>query len=416
MRIFRTNEKMFDFIYVWIGKLISLFNSFTGNYILALLIFAVVAKLIFIPFDIKQQKNSIKQAQMRPKEMAIRNKYKGRTDRATQMKMQQEVQDLYQREGYSPFSGCLPMLIQFPIIIVLYGVIRQPLTYISGMGAEAVNAMAAALNSIFETTTYVTGDQIPMIAAIKDLAGENITAFTDAVTAVAPDFAFDSFVSGLPNFEVFGINLGYSPQAYKAIAGSFFHILLIVPILNFVVQFCSTKIMKRFQPQPVVNDPSQKSSMAIMEFTLPLMTVYFAYVMSAAIGVYWIFQNIISLFERFIISKAMPLPKYSEEDIKEMEKAAKAAAKNRQAASGTSERASGEKPRSLHRIDEDDDDEPAPVQKKKTSVTEEDEEKKADKATTSESEKKNAAIADKVIGDAPKLKDESDKYNSKKKK
>ena len=396
---------MFDFIYVWIGKLISLFNGWTGNYIFALLIFAVFAKLIFIPLDIKQQKNSIKQAKLRPKEMAIRNKYKGRTDRATQMKLQEEIQALYQREGYSMFGGCLPMLIQFPIIIILYGVIRQPISYISGLEMNVIEAMAAALNEIKDVTTFITQDQITMIAAINDLAGDSLNAFVSAVQAVDPEFVFDSFKSTLPDFTLFGINFGYSPSEYRmAVAGgNFFNVLLLIPALNFGMQYVSTKLMKKFQPQPVVEDPSQKSSMAIMEFTLPLMTVYFAYIMSGAIGIYWIFQNILSLGERFLIAKFMPLPKYTEEEIKQIQKAMK---KESSTPAARPERRDGEKPRSLHRIDEDDD-EPTPAPKKK-------EEAETEAAEPTAEEKKNSAIADKMIGDAPALKDESDKYNRKK--
>ena len=399
---------MFDFIYSFIGKILSFFNSITGSYIFALLLFAIVAKMIFIPFDIKQQKNSIKQASIRPKEMALRNKYKGRTDRATQMKLQQEIQDLYQREGYSPFGGCLPMLLQFPIIIILYGVIRQPITYIAGMGQDAVKAMAETLNGLFPeiSTKFTDSDQISMIAQIKDLTADQIASFSSSISATVEGFDFGAFVESLPNFELFGINFGYAPSTF-----GFFHVLIAIPVLNFAVQFISTKIMKKFQPQPIGQDPSSQGSMKILEFTFPLMTFYFAYVMSAAIGIYWIFQNIISLFERFIIAKLMPLPVYTEEQIKEMEKAAKAASKSR--TTSTTAREPGEKPRSLHRIDEDDDDEPAPAPKKKSEIAPEG---VTEKKTPTEQEKKNAAIADKMIGEAPALKDESDKYNAKNKK
>ncbi len=405
---------MFDFIYVWIGKLISLFNGWTGNYILALLIFAVFAKVIFIPLDIKQQKNSIKQAQLRPKELAVRNKYKGRTDRATQLKLQEEIQSLYQREGYSPFSGCLPMFIQFPIIIILYGVIRSPISYISGVDKDVVEAMATVLNEIKNVTTFTSADQISMITAIQDLAGDSLQTFINAVKAVDGTFAFDSFMSSLPDFTLFGLNFGYSPAQYRtAVAGNnFFNIMLIVPALNFGMQYLSTKIMKKFQPQPIGEDPSQQTSMKIMELTLPLMTVYFAYIMSGAIGIYWVFQNILSLFERFVIAKLMPLPKYTEEEIKAMQKAMK----KDQSSQNTSrpERREGEKPRSLHRIDEDDDDEPAPAPKKQEQKAEPQEVQNEETEPT-EQQKKDAAIADRMIGEAPALKDESDKYNRKKK-
>ncbi len=385
------------------------FNSITGNYILALLLFALVAKLIFLPLDIKQQKNSIKQASMRPKELAIRNKYKGRTDRATQMKMQQEIQDMYQKEGYSPFSGCLPMLIQLPLIFILYAVIRSPISYICGVEKDIVEVMVTSLGEIFTNDKFNSADQLAMVSKIHDLiaeGGANLEAFKAAVIGASSDFDFAAFQSSLPNFTLFGQNFGYAPQEL-----GFFSPLLAVPILNFVIQYFSTKLMKKFQPQPIGQDESAQTSMKIMEFTLPLMTFFFAFSMSAAIGVYWIFQNIVSLVERFIISKAMPLPKYTEEEIKEMEKAAKAAAKAKsQSNTERAPRADGERPRSLHRIDEDDDEETAPAPKKKA------EEKSVEEVKEpTEKEKKNAATAEKMIGEAPALKDESDKYNKKKK-
>lgn len=393
-----------DFIYSGIGWLLSLFNSWTGNYIIALLFFAVFAKVILLPLDIKQQKNSIKQAKLRPKEMIIRNKYKGRTDRATQMKMQQEIQDLYQREGYSMFGGCLPMLIQFPIIIILYGVIRAPIQYICGYDSSVIEAMANSLKDLLGGN-YMVGDQISMLNGIEQLTGDKLDAFVNAVKAVDPSFAMDAFRESLPNFTVFDHNMGFSPSEFTASYGSIFNWMLLIPAVNFVMQFITTKILKKFQPQPIGADPSQKTSMGILEITLPLMTVFFAYNMSGAIGIYWIFNNVVSLVERLIIAKLMPLPKYTEEEIKMMQKAAK-----KETSESRSERSNGEKPRSLHRIDEDDDDEtPAPAKKPVEKKTEE------EPAPLTEEEKKNAAIADKMIGEAPALKDESDKYNKKKK-
>ncbi len=402
-----------DFINGLIGSVMAFFNSITGNYILALLLFAVVAKLIFLPLDIKQQKNSIKQAKMRPKEMAIRNKYKGRTDRATQMKMQQEIQEMYQKEGYSPFSGCLPMLIQLPLIFILYAVIRSPLSYICGLENNLIDVMANTINTFKEGANFSSSDQLSMVGAIKDLidgGGANFEAFKTAFEGASNGIAFGDFRDSLPNFMLLGQNFGTAPQQL-----GFFSWLIIVPALNFIVQYFSTKLMKKFQPQPIGQDASAQTSMKIMEFTVPLMTVFFSYTMSAAIGMYWIFQNLISLLERFLISRAMPLPTYTEAEIKEMEKAAKAASKSK--ASSSTPRAEGERPRSLHRIDEDDD-EPASEQNKKPESKAETKElsEPAEEKELTEQEKKNTKTAEKLIGEAPALKDESDKYSKKKKK
>ena len=102
-----------------------------GYYILALFFFTLIMQILLFPLGIKQQKASIKMAKVKPKEMLIREKYSGRTDRVTQQKMNMEIQELYRSEGTSMFGGCLPLLIQLPIIIILWSVIQQPLTYTS---------------------------------------------------------------------------------------------------------------------------------------------------------------------------------------------------------------------------------------------------------------------------------------------
>ena len=90
---------MFDWLYTALGWLLSFFNSITGSYALALLLYALVFKIVLIPFGIKQQKNQVKSARLTPKIELIKAKYKGRTDQVTQQRMQQEIMDLQQKEG-----------------------------------------------------------------------------------------------------------------------------------------------------------------------------------------------------------------------------------------------------------------------------------------------------------------------------
>ena len=105
----------------------------THNYIVSLLLFALIFQLVLFPLGWKQQKNMVKQAKLRPQEMAIKNKYKGRNDQKTMQKMQQELLELQQKNGYSPLAGCLPMLVQMIIIFPLYWVVIRPLQYCGGL-------------------------------------------------------------------------------------------------------------------------------------------------------------------------------------------------------------------------------------------------------------------------------------------
>ncbi len=151
---------MFDFLYVIIGWIMKLCYSISfNNYIVTLFIFALVMQVILFPFGIKQQKSSVKLASIRPKEMAIREKYRGRNDRATQQKMQTEIQQMYQAEGYSPTAGCLPLLVQMPIIFALFGVVRMPLSYTTNMDNANAGAHEYTMYDFFEEAYTIAGNQ-----------------------------------------------------------------------------------------------------------------------------------------------------------------------------------------------------------------------------------------------------------------
>ncbi|MBR6727147.1 MAG: YidC/Oxa1 family membrane protein insertase, partial [Clostridia bacterium] len=91
---------------VWIGMFLKVLTNLTGGYyVLALFFFAIIVEILMLYFSIKQQKNSIKQAKMSPKERAIRKRYAGRTDQVSMRKMQEEIQKLYQEEGFNPMGG-----------------------------------------------------------------------------------------------------------------------------------------------------------------------------------------------------------------------------------------------------------------------------------------------------------------------
>ncbi len=99
-------SSIWDIINIPLGWIIKISYSLTHNYAVALFLFALILQIILFPLGIKQQKNSVKQASLRPKEMAIRKKYAGRTDKPTQQKLNQEIMELYQRENLNPVGGC----------------------------------------------------------------------------------------------------------------------------------------------------------------------------------------------------------------------------------------------------------------------------------------------------------------------
>lgn len=304
-----------------------------GYYLIGLIFYALLFKLVFLPFTIKQQKNQIAMAKLTPKIELIKAKYRGRTDQPTMQKMQQEIMELQQSEGYNPLSGCLPLLIQLPIITFLYAVIRKPLSYICQFGEDEVVALYKLVNDGAESA-FKSIDQIQLVSKIRDFSGD-LSGYD---------------LSRLPDFTFFGVgDLGATPS-------SGFSLLWLIPIIAAFLTWLSMALSKKWnssnniaQEQQQAQSAQAEASMKMMNLMMPAMTLILAFTLSGMMGIYWIYQSLLGILQTYIISKAMPLPKYTEEDLKAMKKAQKQAEKaQRQAMKGQP------KYRSLHYIDADD--------------------------------------------------------------
>ena len=380
---------MLNWLYNALGAMLSFFSSITGSYALALLFYALIFKIVFLPFNIKQQKNQIKMAKLTPKIELIKAKYRGRTDQPTLQKQQQEIMELQQKEGYNALSGCLPLLIQLPIIMLLYTVIQNPVSYIAkttdtvnsyndapsaettvlgedtlaiydsivaeGKEIEKTDIVLALYNKLVdpETEEVVKGTEITLIDKIYSFVdNDNETYKTEAERiAVIESYGID--YESIPNFKLFGVNLAKTPSIKE------FSILVLIPVLAAAASWLSMWLTRKLNNTGLNNeqDAQTRASMRMMDIVMPLMTLWIAFSFSGMLGLYWIYQSILGLILSFILSKLMPLPKYTEDDLKEMKRQQKAAEKEQRAAMKAKPRY-----RSLHYIDDDDYDDlpPAP--------------------------------------------------------
>lgn len=359
---------MFDTILGWIGSFLGWLDQLTGNYVWALFIFAIIVELLLLPFTIKQQKNSIKQAKLRPKEMAIRNKYKGRNDRQTQMKVSEEIQAMYQKEHFSPFSGCLQLFIQLPIIAALYQVVINPLQHVLHVSAEAITAMTTYMTATVEEgglglTVNSQRGTIELISIIKEKGIEFFSGIVDYVNSVGStkgfgisgEEAYDAFLAiadKMPDFTVFGINLAETPSLDNP------SWLWLVPVLTFLAYFGSMKLNRKFSYQPTTGDAQQDAqtgcSNNTMDIMMPLMSVWISFIVPAAIGVYWIFKSLLGTVKQFIMSKAMPIPTFTEEELKAAEKEYGGKPEKKKAKGNANPDATKHNPNSLFHMDDED--------------------------------------------------------------
>ena len=386
---------MLEWLYRALGAMLN-WLSIDNYYALGLLFYALIFKVVFLPFAIKQQKNQIKMAKLAPKIELIKAKYKGRTDQPTMQKQQQEIMELQQKEGASPMSGCLPLIIQLPLIMLLYTVIRGPMSYIAKTTPvideynDYVAGETVDINHIKEewpdlyriygwkiatkndkgdtVATKATIERADIVGAIKwhlKTDGEDATALTkiDEITLVdrINDYVYDDEgkvietnlirleeygidYETIPSFNLFGISLAKKPWGNWSV-------LMVIPFLAAAAQWLSMFLTKKLNKTGLEGpqDAQAKTSMKMMDLVMPLMTVVMAFMLPAMLGLYWVYQSLLGLLQSFLLAKAMPLPKYTEEDVKALRRQAKEVEKaNREAMK------SQPKYKSLHYIDDED--------------------------------------------------------------
>lgn len=251
----------------------------TSNYGVALILFTLFARLLMVPTTITQQKSSVKTMRIQPKIRRINEKYKG-----DQQKITQETQALYQREGYNPMgAGCVPLLVQLPIIYGLIGVIYHPLKYALLIDSDVLQKLKEAAPEILgeaatKRANYIELNIISDIDKFKDLLSpaifERIKSF---------DFTF------------FGIDLGRVPDAKTPNA------LWLIPALCFLASLASgifSMIRSKKQNPTMAKNPS----MGCMTFGMPLFSLYLAFQFPVGIGVYWIASNVFAFLTMLVTS------------------------------------------------------------------------------------------------------------------
>ena len=103
------------------------------NVALAIILFTLITNLLMLPLTIKQQRYTRVSSLVTPEIQKINKKYKGKTDAVSQRRMQAETMEVYKKYGASPTSGCLPLLISFPILLALYRIIYNIPSYVNSI-------------------------------------------------------------------------------------------------------------------------------------------------------------------------------------------------------------------------------------------------------------------------------------------
>ena len=297
------------YICVPFAWLVRLFYNLTNSYGVALILFTLVIKLIMLPFQMKSKKSMMRMSRVSGQMQELQKRYA-----KNQAKLQEEMQKLYEEEGVNPMSGCLWSLIPFPILIALYSIIRQPITHFMMLSKDVLQTVVqSAADAGVNLTNIVMMDKATGAPVLKDglyqLASYGQINLVKAVQEMGlstPEGWFDM------NYNFLGLDLTATPWEYVknftftwAVIG-----VILIPILAGLSQFVFSKLTMKTQPQA---DAAGGASMKSMMYMMPLMSVYIAFIMPAALGVYWIAQSVFSLIQEAILNKTFSA-KLSEEE------------------------------------------------------------------------------------------------------
>ena len=297
--------KLSDIVTVPFGWLLGFLYETIGNYGVAMILFAIIVQLVLLPMNAKSKKGMMKMSRIQPRIQEIQRKYA-----YDQQKQNEAIQKLQQEEGVGMgFGGCIwsfvPMLILFP----LFTVIRQPITYILGEGAEVAAQIIAIVKeqapTLFSNNNYY--DQV--------VAAGEIATYAKEIAAAIPGISAET-LAGI-NFDFFGINLGAIPDwkfwAWDAFSWANIGAFLI-PVISTGSQYLQMLVSQKTNNSVITNEKGvqdkelaensqaaqQNKSMMLM---MPLMTLWIGFTVSAGLSVYWFIGGLVRMISDPIMTK-----------------------------------------------------------------------------------------------------------------
>ncbi len=313
--------------------------SFVGDYGWSIVLFTLLVRMVLLPLDIKQKRNMRSMSAIQPKQAELQRKY-GKDKE----KYNQKLQELYKREKVSPFSGCLPMLIQLPLLWFMFAAMRNlanehivemllnikaHLPADSTVVATSAQIMSAVesvqlqgwlwIKNVFQPDSFMSPilpaaqsalNGIRVVSGSSILTAENIEAVkamlgTSNYALVAAEFGATDFVRIPLNLLFFNPTLTL-PNSFKALITSA-NGLFILPLFAAISQFFMTKLTAGQQMQaPVADDQQAAGAMnmnsGFMKWFFPLFSLWICAGYNAAFAIYWAAVNVIQIATTYFIN------------------------------------------------------------------------------------------------------------------
>lgn len=301
------------FISELFGYLLNWLYDIFNNYGIAILIFSVVLRIILIPITIKQQKSMKKSAELQAEMSEIQKKYKNNPE-----KLNQETIELYKREKMSPFSGCLSSILQLIIILSVFWLVSQPLTYMKKIDKDLIEKYSTEMKE----SGYNSNNSYIQIATIdyaetkyqeitKQLEQEEVENREELVKKQ------EEYNKLRLNMNFLGIDLSKVPT--QSLNDWRVYVIPILYVLTSIISIkITTSTQKNKQNKDIVVSENEKNNeeevnpteqmqqmSKSMMYMMPAMSVMIAIIAPLGLALYWLMSNILMIIERLIINKFM---------------------------------------------------------------------------------------------------------------
>lgn len=278
-------SKIYEYLGIPFGFVISIFYAVSGNYLFSLFCLTLIVKLCLLPSSIKQQKSTAMQQRLQPKLRRLREKYG-----TNQQKLSEETQKLYQQEGFSPMgAGCLPLLIQFPVMIGLYQVNYHPFSMVLSIPTEVVTALKEAATAFITETEAKSTFRLELYALQHwdSIDKTSIPGLTEDLILKIENF--------MDKFTFFGLDLATTPDVHS------FSKYWIIPIVSGAIAL-GMSIYSLIRQRKTNPEMAKNPSMGCMLLFTPAMQIYFAFLFPISVGIYIIMSSFISLVQMIVLN------------------------------------------------------------------------------------------------------------------
>ena len=303
--------KLLGYIINWIYIAFSAIGI--ENAAICIVLFTVIVRALMIPLNLKQSKATKLSSRMNPEISKIQEKYKGKKDEASQRKMAAETQAVYEKYGANPLSGCLPLLITFPIMIALYRVIYNIPAYIPAI-KEMYEVAATSIQGVdgyvdILTGLLSTGKSMNATSLVVENGAASVNAIIDVLATFSPE-KWEDLAAAFPSIatvlntqaemigrvnNVFGIfSITEVPQLLS--------ITVLVPVLAAALQWYQGKQMTKGQPKADPNNQAANMTKSMNTF-MPLMSGVFCLMLPVGIGLYWITGSVFAIAQQFFVNR-----------------------------------------------------------------------------------------------------------------